>query len=104
MLEYPPFSRLARLLARGRRVDTVAKTLGEIAAGLRDTIARSNLAVSLLGPAEAPLQKIGGNYRHHVILKTRDMDAMRTLIRSAKSHVIPRDVYLEIDIDPYDLM
>jgi|GEM_PF-5406661 len=37
-------------------------------------------------------------------MKSRDQEAMRKLVGIAKDFSIPRDVYLEIDMDPYELL
>ncbi len=104
VLDYPPFSRMARILARGRKEESVSGAIGDIAAKLRSIVSGAKLPVSILGPSEAPLQKIGDNFRHHIILKSHDADGMRNLIAAARECAVPRNVYLEIDIDPYDLL
>lgn len=105
MLDYPPFSRIARLLLRGKNdvhVIAAAEALGKL---LRDSLGeKGRAAVNLLGPAEAPLARLGGNHRWHIIMKSRDQEAMRRLVGIAKGLPLPRDVYLEIDIDPNDLL
>ncbi|TAL30948.1 MAG: primosomal protein N' [Spirochaetes bacterium] len=101
---YPPFSRLARLLARGPSEERVARTIQEIAGALRPVVSAEGSGTVMLGPVEAPLAKIGGNFRHHIILKSRDNEALRRAITTARACVIPHNVYLEIDVDPVELM
>ena len=105
MLDYPPFSRIVRLLIRGRNDGRVADSAESIGRLLRDSLKKKNgAAVTLLGPSEAPLARLGGNHRRHIIMKSRDQEAMRYLVGIAKDFSIPRDVYLEIDMDPYELL
>ncbi len=102
--DYPPFSRLARLLARGTDDERTAKTIAGVAEAVKGVLARQEAGTVMLGPVPAPLAKIGGNFRHHLILKSRDSDGMRRALAAAKECVIPHNVYLEIDVDPMDLM
>ncbi|MBP7585342.1 MAG: primosomal protein N', partial [Spirochaetes bacterium] len=103
-LRYPPFTRIARLLVRGVSEPRVAETTGLLATELRRLAADSHSAAEILGPSQAPLAKISNNYRWHIIVKSSDMDGARDIIRRARDSVQARDVYLEIDMDPFDMM
>ncbi len=103
-LRYPPFSRIARLLARGADRDRVVSAIRGLGEALSGSIRKSGADISILGPSAAPLEKIGGNYRHHIILKSAELGALRAAITESRGAVNWNDVYLEIDIDPYDLM
>jgi primosomal protein N' (replication factor Y) (superfamily II helicase) len=102
-LGYPPFSRLVRLLVRGKREERVEKQIAEVAAVMRRELSGVP-GTAVLGPSKAPLSKIGGNFRHHVIIKAREMDPVRRAVRIARDGFAGGDSYLEIDIDPFDLM
>ena len=103
-LEYPPFARMARVLARGKDEARVAKAIGAFGDSLKSAIEAGAGGIRVLGPSAAPLSKIGGNYRHHLIMKSRDSEGMRRAIDSARREVSFKDVYFEIDIDPYDIL
>ncbi len=103
-LGYPPFTRLARLLIRGIREDRVIKVVNECAEVLNRTISRENLPVQVVGPSPAPLTKIAKNYRHHIILKSTSSINLTRAAEMVKKSMGSSDVYLEIDIDPYDLL
>lgn len=103
-LRYPPFARLARLLVRGKNEGKVAESIQALAEALKRASSEIGAAVTILGPSAAPIARIGGNYRHHIILKSHDTAAIRNLILAARGAVSGRDVYLEIDIDPYELL
>ncbi len=103
-LKYPPFSRLARLLLRGvseERVIAAAELLG---GELRRLAEDRRAPVEILGPAPAPLAMISRNHRWHIILRAPRMEEARDIIREARPSLRDKDVYLEIDIDPLDLM
>ncbi len=104
MLGYPPFMRMARVLARGKNEERVVRAMEEFKDSLVKVIAEHGWNIQLLGPSSAPFSRIGGNFRHHILLKSNDAGSMRNAIdHSRKEHAF-RDVYLEIDIDPYDLL
>jgi len=103
-LGYPPFSRLARLLVRGKSEEKVKETINRLKDELQENINSKALEVQLLGPSSAPFSKIAGNYRHHIILKASDVKDLRTVIKPAKKAVSVKGLYLEVDIDPYDML
>lgn len=103
LLKYPPFSRMARLLVRGKTEDKVIKTVNKLQKSLENEIRGRNYAITLLGPVAAPFPKISGNYRYHIILKSERVEQIRNLIKSA-GKLSGNDIYLEIDIDPYDIL
>jgi len=103
-LGYPPFARIVRLLARGRNEDRVTRAIADIAARLRSAAGVPGNGVRILGPSPAPLGRIAGNFRHHVMIISGNMAVMRGMVRSAREAALPRDVYLEIDVDPSDML
>jgi len=104
-LRYPPFSRLARILVRGADEKLVENGIEIVAASLIKAIGTMGKTTLLLGPVAAPVEKIGGNYRHHIILKGTDIAGMRRVIRSVRDEIsLHRKLYLEIDIDPVDML
>ncbi|MBN2158657.1 MAG: primosomal protein N' [Spirochaetes bacterium] len=103
-LLYPPFARLARLLVRGKSEERVIASINLLKEAIEENTARSGADIRVLGPSAAPFAKIGGNYRRHIILKSREMEPLRSVIAASRGAVAGRDAYLEIDIDPYDLL
>lgn len=104
LLRYPPFSRLARLLVRGKNEEKVISSIDVIKKALDEYIARQGHDITILGPASAPFGRIGGNWRHHIILKSPDMNSLRQAVSACRGTITGREVYLEIDMDPYELM
>ncbi len=101
-LDFPPCTRLVRFLFRGKDAKTVEKCATEAALVLRKTLPEG---IAVLGPAECPLSMIAGNYRFHVILKTK---SLKTLLSAAADFAENwrgnRGVYLEADVDPISVM
>lgn len=104
MLDYPPFSRLARIVFRGKDEGEVSEAALQMSSGIDDIIMADNMQVTKLGPAQAPFVKIGGNYRYHMILKGQRLDELQRLIRKAEALYRSKSVYAEIDIDPVDML
>jgi primosomal protein N' (replication factor Y) (superfamily II helicase) len=59
----------------------------------------------ILGPVECPFYKIDTYYRNHILIKTNQIsgvkDVVKEIVLKLKLH---SSVYLEIDIDPLDLV
>jgi primosomal protein N' (replication factor Y) len=103
-MEYPPFVRMARLLVRGRDDARVSEGISRLAEAVREAAGTSGADVKMLGPSSAPFTKIGGNYRHHIILKSKNTDDLKSVITRSRGSMTFRDLYLEIDMDPYEIM
>jgi primosomal protein N' (replication factor Y) len=101
MMSFPPFSRMIRIVMRGKKQDAVLNAL-EI---LSDNFRQAGLP-EVLGPAECPLGVIAGNYRYHTLIRCReDFSGIHRVVASVlKLTEIPRGVYREIDIDPVQLL
>lgn len=102
-LHYPPFGRLANLLVVGQNQRAVAAQAGVVADALRAAVDEQPWEV--LGPAPAPLAKLKGMHRWHVLLKApRDAD-IPALIRTALDGVSSAEgVRVIPDVDPLDLL
>jgi len=104
-LGYPPFGRLVLLLFRGREDPQVAEVAREWAAFLRQ---KSQRAFGVLGPAQAPLEKIKDNYRWQVLLKGRSSGPMHRGVEKARTALWKaardRGVRVSVDVDPMDML
>ncbi|HNH08812.1 MAG TPA: primosomal protein N', partial [Leptospiraceae bacterium] len=59
----------------------------------------------MLGPAECPFYRVDSNFRRHIILKTHDIQKIREILKKTVLPInLPSGLYLEIDIDPVDLV
>jgi len=104
LMNYPPFSRLARLVIRGKDEDRVQKNAEELAGLMKSNCQADNSHISILGPSPAPLSKISGNYRYHIVLKGRRLREITSFIKEALLVYKSKSVYVEIDIDPVDML
>lgn len=101
---YPPYASLARILLRGVNDHHVEQAARDVTELLRETAKRENLAVSVLGPAPAPLLRLKANYRYHLRLSADSPELLLKLWRTAEEHVkLSDDVELTVDVDPIDM-
>ncbi|NPV46912.1 MAG: primosomal protein N' [Armatimonadetes bacterium] len=103
---YPPFCRLARLVFASES-DRAAATAASQFAQLLDQMGLDDRsgATHYLGPAEAPLRKLRGKYRHALLLKTTEAASLPDLTAEALGrYEIPNGVTVTVDVDPTDMM
>jgi primosomal protein N' (replication factor Y) (superfamily II helicase) len=98
---YPPFSRMIvlRIDARdGARARAAATTAAVVAR-------RAGAAVTVRGPAEAPLAMLRGRVRWQVWLSSRDRAAVGAAARAAAAEVAATgDLRLAVDVDPHSTL
>ena len=106
VLRYPPFSRVARLLLRGRDEKSVIEAAHAVLNQLQHSPvgAISNRdAVEILGPAPAPLSKIEGKFRWHFLLRSETAEAISQRVQQLTAEppqaIKSNAVELMIDID-----
>ena len=96
----PPFGRLAAVIVSGqddRAVSATARRLG--------SIAPNGEAVSVFGPAPAPLAILRGRYRYRLLLKTTRQVFVQEVVRQWVARIdCPSSVRIQIDIDPYSFL
>jgi primosomal protein N' (replication factor Y) len=101
-LGFPPFSRLIRLVVRGKNRHRVIEECATLARALTE---RLGSAGEVLGPVEAPLSRIAGNYRHHCIVRTVKFSEAHARVSSVlENHRSQSGVFVEVDVDPQALL
>ena len=106
-LNYPPFSRLMLVETKGRSAQRVQFLAEDVGAFLK----KGSEAFTILGPAPALIDKVKGDYRWHIIVKSiKEIDQSGWLARKALREAMRslerkyRDVKLIVDVDPVGLM
>jgi primosomal protein N' (replication factor Y) len=97
-LRYPPFGRLARVVARGRREEAVRRW----AAAASAVLAGPDLRV--LGPAPCPRIKVRGLYRYQLIVKAGAPGLARAACARLSQARLPGGVEAAVDVDPLSFM
>ena len=99
---YPPFSRLIKLLVRGKNEEKVIQKINHLFHLIRSKLTQG---IEILGPAPAPLTKINNNFRWQLIIKGRRMKSLQNMACLAQeSFGKEKSLYLEIDVDPLSMM
>jgi primosomal protein N' (replication factor Y) len=101
-LGFPPFSRIIRVVFRGKNGMKTRRAASDFSSALSASL---DANAELLGPSECPLAVISGNTRYQLLLRTRAFTATHAALASFKRNYksIP-GVYLEIDVDPVSLL
>jgi len=107
-LNYPPFSRLVHLRLEGpqpQEVKAKAKMLGEELRERRQRDAKFQEKIEILGPAPAPIEKLRGRYRWHILLKGKTGPSLLEFASQAQE-ILPRSrsMRLHIDVDPHNML
>jgi primosomal protein N' (replication factor Y) len=101
-LSYPPFSRMVKFRISSTKEDRAKKCaalLGEIARKIAQ-----NYNITVMGPAEAPIAKIKGRYRWHMLLRGKDVKKLHALSGIILEQVGKSDAEIRLDVDPLNFM
>lgn len=103
-MHYPPFTALANVLIRSDRLEDTLKYTGLLGEWFRKT---RHEGVRVLGPAAAPIERIKGEHRYHLLLKSASREKLNSTLRDmlayAAAHKIPR-VNVIVDVDAMSLL
>ncbi|KHD88044.1 MAG: primosomal replication factor Y [Bdellovibrio sp. ArHS] len=107
-LSYPPIGRLVSFRIQGTHLGKVEETAGLLARrahALKSQFPQYN-SIEVLGPAEAPLSKLRGQFRFHLLIKTTQVAAANPFSRQllGDQEWVPSGVKILIDIDPMSLL
>jgi primosomal protein N' (replication factor Y) len=103
-MHYPPFGMLANVLVQSQKLEEAAKWSAELGKWFQQAAPE---AVRVLGPCTAPIARIKGTYRFHMILKASSRKALNAALRGMLAHAdatgVPRR-NLVVDVDALRLM
>ncbi len=101
-LDYPPFSTMFNIIFSSRDPKAAQSGAEEISKRLRSGLAE---LARLLGPAPAPIERVKGYYRYHLIITTDNPDAVKDYLRETSLSVDGgRDLRVIVDVDPVWLL
>lgn len=111
-LGYPPFKRLVNLRVDAPSEDGARRAASWLASGVSARLtADAGLAglVEMVGPAPAPLSRLRGRHRWHLLLKCASSAAVRRLAAAVAAEArqpggLTRGVVLSVDVDPATLL
>ena len=103
ILHYPPFTALATILVRDRKVENAIRWSRALAACFAPY---EKSGVKILGPAAAPLARLRRDYRFQFILKSPHRSALAKALAAAiefcEKNEIPETAVI-VDVDPTNL-
>jgi primosomal protein N' (replication factor Y) len=100
--EYPPFSHMVLITIRSPHEVKAGFSAETLARRLKESLPEG---VTLSEPAPAPLAKSHGNFRFHVMLRSRAVLKLSRHLRDVLDKLtFPEDVIVTVDVDPYQLM
>lgn len=102
MLDFPPFSRIIRLVFRSYDRKIAYESAADAARILTEKRIRGT---EIIGPAECPIEKINANYRYQILLKGKSIQPLQDMagqLLYGYSH--NQNVYIEYDVDPVSLL
>jgi len=106
VLDYPPYSKMLRVVFRGAEENATKRFAEEFTAKLRRELeSHTDEKFRLLGPAPAPFAKLRSFYRFHIHLHAHVAELMRqTLLRTVAALKTPDPIQWIVDIDPLDML
>jgi len=110
-LDYPPFHRLVNFRMVGNslsRTRDYATTLGALSMDLQQKNHSFRNTIEILGPAEAPWEKLKGKYRWQMLIKGQDHRVLHSftekVLLSLKPRIRGSGVRVTADVDPVNLL
>jgi primosomal protein N' (replication factor Y) len=102
---FPPYGQLARVVVRSPSealTEQMGENIGEVIQKVADELGTE---LSINGPAPAPVEKLRGRFRYHLLIQAAlDVD-LQPVIKRATSLIKPvDDVQWIVDIDPQDML
>lgn len=105
--DYPPFSKIIRIILSSDNNFRAEKSAMEIAMRLKDWIDKQSLSERLIvmGPAPCVIEKIRGEYRFNLIIKNKlDEKGHNIILSFLRKIILPNDIKMVVDIDPMDIL
>ena len=105
--DYPPFSKIIRLILSSQNNFRAEKSAQEIAMRLITMTEKFGFSEELevLGPTPCVIERINSQYRFQILIKNKLEDKGHQFISSFLSKIImPKDIKLSIDVDPLDIL
>ncbi len=103
-MHYPPFGALANVLVQSQKLEEAAGWAATLGKHLQKAAPEG---VRVLGPCTAPITRIKGVYRFHLILKASSRKVLNATLRSMLAHAVEAGVprrNLIVDVDALRLM
>ncbi len=109
LLGYPPYRSLVQILISSGSADKGLQTGIKVSEEIKLSALRhgAKTRIQVLGPAAAPLEKLRGQYRFQVLLKSAPGENLGAILHDAFNSLGKRKVPLksiQVDVDPLSLL
>jgi primosomal protein N' (replication factor Y) len=100
--DFPPFKHAILITVRSAHEGRAKLSAETLARRLKETLG----AEFILGePAPAPLEKLQGQFRFHILIRGEAIVRLSRLVRETLDKLpFPEDVAVAVDVDPYQLL
>ena len=102
---YPPITKMTRIIVRGpdeKMTEAFADQLGE---RLRGAVEKTSPDTRILGPAPAPLAKLQGRFRFHLLMIGPSSQPLTAAIQTATQNWETTDeIQWAVDVDPINML
>ena len=99
--DFPPFKHAVLLTVRSQHEGRAKLSAETLVRRLRESLAEFVLSDA----APAPLEKLQGQYRFHILIRGEAIMRLSRLIRETLEKLpLPEDVTATVDVDPYQLL
>ena len=105
--DYPPFSKIIRLILSADNQFRTEKSAMEIALRLRTLVDKFGIKEKLevLGPTECVIGRINGKYRYQILIKNKiEAKGHAFISKFLAQMTVPKDIKLAVDVDPLDIL
>ena len=102
-MRYPPFSALANVLVRSEKQEAAMRMAGE----LGHLLEPAPEGIKLLGPAQAPVERLKTEFRYQLLIKAASRIKLNELLSRIRKYALDNKwgpTSLVIDVDPLSLM
>lgn len=104
-LGYPPFGAMVRIIFRGASEIQTKNFADEFTNAMQQQFVEQRAEVRVLGPTPAPISKIRGCFRFHVLLQSPSKPLLQEAVRHAeRTQKTPDGVQWLADVDPLDML
>lgn len=104
-LSYPPHARLLRVIVLSEDPAAAHQGIERLAGALKNSDEVKTESVRLLGPVPAPLGRLRGEWRWHLLLKSKRISHLLSLMSAGKRFTTQqKKIRVIFDLDPQDML
>lgn len=102
LMIYPPYCDICMVYVQSTEKSFAEDCMNSVFGNIKKLISEeySDVKLIILGPAAAAVPKINGKYRYRIIIKTKNNNRFREMIRLATNIKPKKNTYIGVDINP----